>query len=222
LFKVVLITGTSRGLGLELANYFLSQGWLVIGISRSKAPIFSDRYKHYNLDITDYESLSNSLTEITHIDVVINNAAIFKLEQFEKTDIDIIDSILDTNLKGSIYVTKCSLTKMVKGGKIIFVNSVAGLNDIENQSIYSASKHGLTSFANILGKELNLRGISVTSIHPGGINTTLWNDNNPYPLGNVSDAINPQSIVDMIYYISSQDNKIIYKTITMFPNIECF
>jgi 3-oxoacyl-[acyl-carrier protein] reductase len=220
LFKVALITGTSKGLGLNLAQHFLSQGWTVIGISRSRSFIASDRYKHYNLDITDHESLSRALEEIEHIDVLINNAAIFKSEKFEKTDIDIINSILDTNLKGSIYVTKCALSCMKTGGKIIFVNSVAGITDIENQSIYAASKHGLTAFASILGKELNPKGIVVSSIHPGGINTTLWNEKNPYLSGNVSDTIDPKSIVDLIYYISNQDNKINYKSITMFPTIE--
>jgi len=218
--KTALITGTSKGLGLKIAEHFLSKGWSVIGISRSKSSINSDNYNHYEIDITDYLTLSISLANINNVDLLINNAALFEMLEFEKTNIDVIDGIIDTNLKGSIYVTKCVLKHMSRGSKIIFVNSVAGLNDLENQSIYCASKHGLRSFASVLGKELRPRGVKVTSIHPGGVNTTLWNEMNPYPLGNSLEAIDPREIAELIYFIADKSNNIDYKSITLFPEIE--
>jgi 3-oxoacyl-[acyl-carrier protein] reductase len=103
--------------------------------------------------------------------------------------------------------------------KIIFINSVAGLGELENQSIYCASKYALTAFAGVLGKELRSRKIKVVSIHPGGINTSLWNESNPYPVGDVENAINSKQISDLILFILSNSN-IEFKTVKLFPEVE--
>jgi NAD(P)-dependent dehydrogenase (short-subunit alcohol dehydrogenase family) len=119
-----------------------------------------------------------------------------------------------------MYVTKLALELMPNDSKIVFINSVAGLEELENQSIYCASKYGLTAFAGVLGKELKPRNIKVSSIHPGGINTPLWNIHNPYPAGDVNNSMDPKSIVDMIDHIVSSKYDIDYKTVKMFPSIE--
>jgi NAD(P)-dependent dehydrogenase (short-subunit alcohol dehydrogenase family) len=142
------------------------------------------------------------------------------MKSFSQTSIDEIDDMIDINLKGAMYVTKFALQKMEKGSRIFFINSVAGLEELENQSAYCASKHGLTGFAGVLGEELRSRGIKVTSIHPGGIDTPLWSRDIPYPCGDVSKAISPIELVKVIDFVYNSQFNIEYKTIKMFPDTE--
>lgn len=219
--ETILITGTSSGLGYQLAKYYTEKGFNVIGLSRTVVEF--NNYTHYTCDISDVDSVKTIFSYISKkhsIDLLINNAAVFTMNRFTKSTLDDIDNLVDTNLKGTMYVTKLALELMPDHSKIVFINSVAGLEELENQSIYCATKYGLTAFAGVLGRELRSRNIKVTSIHPGGINTELWNENNPYPAGDVNDSMDPQAIVDMIDTIVQSKYNIDYKTVKMFPSIE--
>jgi 3-oxoacyl-[acyl-carrier protein] reductase len=218
--KTVLITGTSRGLGKTMAEYFIENKWSVIGLSRSKSAIKSNQYKHYKVDIKDSIAVKAVFDKLPNIDILINNSAVFELKAFESTTIESINDIIDTNIKGTMYITKFALDRLVIGGKIIFINSVAGLNELKKQSIYCASKHAIKAFAGVLAQELRQRSISVSNIHPGGINTTLWHKDNPYPAGPVQQAMQPEFIAKLVYFIADSSNEIDYKTVTLFPSIE--
>ena len=219
--NTALITGTSRGLGLQLASTLLAAGWNVIGLSRS-CTIVHKNYSHYNIDISNSEQLLEVFKNLRGIkvDLLVNNAALFTNCPFADTSVNDIKSIIDTNVIGTMMVTHHSIELLVDGSTIIFINSVAGLNDLIGQSVYCASKHALTSFAGVLGQELRGKKIRVSSIHPGGMNTTLWNSTNPYPAGDVQDAMPISDVVDVIKMIIDSNHKIDFKTVTMFPLIE--
>lgn len=219
--KTALITGTSHGLGENIALTLLQNGWNVIGLSRSENKTLSKikNFQQILVDISDKQEVIKSFKNITEIDCVINNASIFKLASFENTSFDEIESLIKTNVLGTFYITKASLKFLKQNSKIIFINSVAGLNEFEGQSIYCASKHALTAFSSILSKELKEKKIKTVSIHPGGINTPLWKDT-PYPLGDVEKALNVEDISKMILFILNSSSYIDYKTITIFPEVE--
>jgi short-subunit dehydrogenase len=104
---------------------------------------------------------------------------------------------------------------MNKGSDIIFINSVAGLNEMEWEAVYSASKHAITAFAGALGAELStqMNGVRVTSIHPGGIKTTMQ-DKHP----SKDKMMNTKEVTDtMIHVLNS---KATYKTIKLFSDFE--
>jgi len=220
--KTILITGTTSGLGATIAYDYIEKGWNVIGFSRSESLFNYPNYKHYQVDISNLDMVYKAFEQIadTKIDILVNNAAIFTMKSFSRTSLDEIDTIIDINLKGAMYVTKFALKNMEKGSRIFFINSVAGLEELENQSVYCASKHGLTGFAGVLGQELRPRGIKVTSIHPGGIDTPLWSRDVPYPCGDVSKAISPIEVVKLIDFVYNSKFNIEYKTIKMFPDTE--
>ena len=220
--KTILITGTTSGLGATIAYDYIEKGWNVIGFSRSESIFNYSNYKHYQVDISNLNMVYKAFEQIadTKIDILVNNAATFTMKSFSRTSLDEIDTIIDINLKGAMYVTKFALKNMEKGSRIFFINSVAGLEELENQSVYCASKHGLTGFAGVLGQELRPRGIKVTSIHPGGIDTPLWSRDVPYPCGDVSKAISPIEVVKLIDFVYNSKFNIEYKTIKMFPDTE--
>lgn len=221
MYRIALITGTSRGLGKVIAEHLLRDDWVVIGVSRSKSTIEHSCYSHYIVDISDSSAVKKLFTDLNSFkfDLLVNNSAVFEYNSFLETPIEIIDNIIDINLKGTIYVTKNALHLMNRNSRIVFINSVAGLEELENQSIYCVSKYGLTAFAGVLGKELRGEGIKVTSIHSGGINTSLW-DSNKELQDDVTKLIDPQQIANMITFICNSSQNIEYKTIKMFPDIE--
>lgn len=218
--KSAFITGTSKGLGKSIALHLLSKNWQVFGLSRKANDISHERYMHIRCDVSSYDDVQACFESIktTRIDLLINNSAIFEYNSFENTNMAKIDSMIDINLKGPIYVTRCALPLMRENGRIIFINSVAGLEELENQSIYCATKHGLTGFAGVLSKELQKRKIKVTSIHPGGINTPLW-DNLKFH-DDTTKLLDPNEIAKLVEFICNSQENVEYKTIKMFPTIE--
>lgn len=219
--KVAVVTGTSQGLGREIVLKLIDTGWFVYGLSRSASDITDENYKHLCVDISDSKDLISVIASINKkVDLLINNAAAFEMKPFVLTRLESIDRIINTNVKGTIYTTKLILNLMSAGSKIIFINSVAGLEELENQSLYCASKHALTAFAGVIGKELQPHRINVISIHPGGINTSLWNKENPYPCGEPESALSLETITSLIDFLSKTPNTVEYKTIKLFPNVE--
>lgn len=221
--KTVVITGTSRGLGLSIAKKFIDAGWHVIGLGRT-APDKLENYTHYTADIANISQVHSAFETMrkvnTTIDLLVNNSAAFHAGSFDTAEYIDICTIIDTNIKGTMYVTMEALKSMTAGSRIVFINSVAGIREIQNQSLYCASKAALRSFAGIIGQELRSRKIKVSSIHPGGINTTLWNEKNPYPCGSADEALDPSIVADAVFHIAEVPHTTEIKTITMFPEVE--
>lgn len=159
--KKVIITGTSSGLGLELAKKFLSEGNYVWGCSRSRSNISHKNYRHSTVDIEKVKQINkwaNKLKKETtnKIDLIILNAAYYKRNlNFFDSDKDIIKTI-SINLISSILIIKKitqSMLKKNKGMIVFFSSSAVVVKDVGTSS-YSSSKAGLEIFAKILDKEL--------------------------------------------------------------------
>ena len=219
--KVAVVTGCSYGLGYDIADRLIEEGYFVYGLSRTKPSInlfaFPDTFQWIECDISKSDQVKAAFERIgTYIDVLVNNAGVYEWGLFKSYfTIDKIDKIIDLNVKGTIYVTKEALKLMNKGSDIIFINSVAGLNEMEWEAVYSASKHAITAFAGALGAELNTQmdEIRVTSIHPGGIKTTMQ-DKHP----SKDKFLETKEITNTIVHVLN--SKARYKTIKLFSDIE--
>jgi NADP-dependent 3-hydroxy acid dehydrogenase YdfG len=203
--KTVVITGSTGGVGRALVNLFSNKRWNVIELGGKR-----------NIDIKNYEQVKRKFSEISKVDLLINNAAIFKSEYLSNcSEID-VDNIIDTNLKGIIYCTMECL-KLMNTGRIINISSVAGLHGIPKQSLYCASKHGMNGFFDALGKEN--KNILISTINPGGIDTPLWNSDNPYG-GDTDKLLKPDDIANLVNYISELPDNVVFKEATLFPKNE--
>jgi short-subunit dehydrogenase len=219
--KVAVVTGCSYGLGHEISNRLIDEGYFVYGISRSKPPLdlssYPNTFQWVECDISKAKEVENAFIKIgTYFDVLVNNAGVYEWGVF-KQDFSphMIDRMIDTNVKGTMYVTHQALKTMKENSDIFFINSVAGLSEIEYEAVYAASKHAITAFAGVLGKELDtqLEKIRVTSIHPGGMNTPMQKD---HP--QKDKFMNPKEVVDMMMHVLKSKSR--YKTIKMFPEFE--
>lgn len=219
--KTAIVTGTSRGIGYELSKFLLEKDYFVLGISRTGNDIQHPNYTHQNLDVRDTVKIDNLIKQLEcNIDLFINNAGVFRqgpIENFLNEDIGLL---MDTNLISPMHITKSVIPKLSPGSQIVYINSVAGLYNFQNQSVYCASQHALKSFAKILGKELRPKQVRVCSLHLGGVNTTFYGEYNPYPFGDITKAVEVKELNRALELIINTPDWIDMSSIELFPMIE--
>ncbi|XP_003387672.1 PREDICTED: dehydrogenase/reductase SDR family member 7B-like [Amphimedon queenslandica] len=196
--KVVLITGASSGLGEALAFLLHSVGAKLILAGRNVHKLKQIQFtldtdthtqvkgliKKYSpaileIDLTESHALSghgqNAIKIFGRIDILVNNAGVSSRGSVIDTDIRVDRTIMETNYFGSIQLTKMLLPYMLEegGGHIVVISSLQGKLGLPYRSSYSASKHALHGYYDSLRAELSPRGISVTILCFGYINTRL-------------------------------------------------
>ena len=145
--KVILVTGSSRGIGEHVVTYLLSKGYIVYGSSRSM-PKNAPKH-HLLLDVTNIASCERAveliLTEQGRIDIVINNAGFHLTGAAEENSLDELQSQMDLNFYGAVNMIKSVLPLFLeqKYGKIINMSSLGGLLSLPYTSAYNASKFDL-------------------------------------------------------------------------------
>ena len=170
---VMIITGTSRGIGLEVAKHFLNRGYIVEGCSRHKPGICEADYNHAEIDVANEDMVHSWVRDIKkrhkRIDVVINNAGFAPAAvPVLMTKGNLLEDALKTNVMGSYFVSREAALVMVpkRFGRIINVSSMAvGLHE-EGTAAYSASKSAIVEFTRIMAKELAPLGITCNVIAP--------------------------------------------------------
>lgn len=177
--KVILITGTSKGIGKYLAEYYCSKGHIVTGCSRKDTEIKNDNYTHFSLDVTDEKKVKDLFLHIRNVhknlDVLINNAGIASMNHVMLTPLETVKKIFDTNFTGTFLFCReaAKIMNRNKSGRIINLSSVAADIGIEGEAVYASSKSAVATFTKILSKELSTFGITVNSIGLTPVNTDL-------------------------------------------------
>ena len=181
--KIVLVTGASRGIGLEAAKHFSKEGYKVIGSSRGDfnlGELIEDESAiSVQLDLMSKESIKNLFADLKSEDllpsVLVNNAGITKDQLFLRMKDEDWDDVIETNLNGLFRVTKAFIKPMVKNkfGRVINISSVAGLMGNSGQVNYSSSKSAMVGFSRSLAKELGSRNITSNVVAPGFIETDM-------------------------------------------------
>jgi NAD(P)-dependent dehydrogenase (short-subunit alcohol dehydrogenase family) len=181
--KVVFITGGAKGLGREMAKAFLAEGAFVAvnGRNRQSVAKFEEEFAGravlaFNNDITDYGEMEKTATRIAEkwgrIDILVNNAGVVNpLAPSEKTRKDDFDKVIDTNLKGTFYVTQAVGKKMIeqKSGRIINISSQVALFGEKGFLPYAISKSGLIVMTRELAYEWSHYGVTICTLAPGFI-----------------------------------------------------
>jgi NAD(P)-dependent dehydrogenase (short-subunit alcohol dehydrogenase family) len=175
--QVILITGASRGMGLEMANHFAHQGHQVFGTSRRPSPAQKYSFTMLPLDVTDDTSVNAVIADVIHragrIDVLINNAGYLLFGGVEDTSMDEMKSHMETNFMGVVRMTSAVVPHMREqgGGKIINMSSLGGLVALPYNSAYNASKYALEGYSESIRYDLKSFGIFVSLIEPGNVLT---------------------------------------------------
>jgi 3-oxoacyl-[acyl-carrier protein] reductase len=187
--KVALVTGASRGIGRAIAISLAQEGAFVAVNYASNADaakqvvesiraVGSDAIA-IKADISDPVAVEKMVAEITEkkdgIDVLVNNAGIWRGGKLHKLGPDDWDKVLDTNLKGMLSCTRAELPSMFNrgSGKIINISSVIGIVGHPGDTVYGTSKAGIFGFTKSLAKEVAKKGINVNAVAPGIISTDM-------------------------------------------------
>lgn len=187
--RVALITGSSRGIGANIAITLANLGAKVVINSRSNnsdidgveeylKSINSDFYKAIG-DVSDINFVEKTINKIikqyNKIDILINNAGIIKDNIILNMSYDDFDSVINTNLKGSFNFIKNVLPYMIqsKYGKIVNISSHAGIVGNFGQANYSASKSALNTLTKVIAKETGRYNININAVAPGFVETDI-------------------------------------------------
>jgi NAD(P)-dependent dehydrogenase (short-subunit alcohol dehydrogenase family) len=177
------ITGSSRGIGRALSEAVLNAGHRLVASAREPALLadleerYGDAVRTVALDVTDpiaaNEAMRVASDNFGGIDVLVNNAGYGNINSVEDTDLDDFRSQIETNLFGTIIVTKAAIPLMreQRAGHIIQFSSVGGRIGAPGRAPYSAAKWGVEGFSEVLNREMALIGVKVTIIEPGGFRT---------------------------------------------------
>ena len=186
--SVVVITGASAGIGLEIARQLATNGAALVLAARNAALLeqaaagcrsFGSKVIAVPTDIAQQADckalIEASLAEFGRIDMLVNNAGISMHARFDQLrDIDAAERIMRINYLGAVWCTHFALPHIVKTrGRIVAVSSLTGKNGVPTRSLYAASKHAMAGFFDSLRIEMKSSGVSVTVAYPGFVATDI-------------------------------------------------
>ena len=177
--RVLLITGTSRGIGRGLAEYYLAKGDLVCGCSRAPASFEHPNYSHFELDVSNEQAVIAMVRAAMRlhgrIDGLLNNAGIASMNHALLSTAATAQAIFATNFHGTFLFCREVAKAMVrqKTGRIVNFATVATPLRLEGESLYAASKAAVESFTQVLARELGPAGVTVNAVGPTPVPTDL-------------------------------------------------
>jgi len=178
--KVMLITGTRKGIGRHLAERYAAQGWHVVGVSRGKADWKADGYEHHELDVADEKAVKQLFLGVRkahgRLDALINNAGIASMNHMLLTPLSTMQSIFATNVFGTFLFCREAARLMSSAkvrGRIVNFATVATPLKLEGEAAYAASKAAVVSLTEVLARELAPLSITVNAVGPTPIETDL-------------------------------------------------
>lgn len=177
--RVLLITGSSKGIGRHLVEHYVTKGDLVVGCSRGPSSFKHEHYRHFEVDVTSEEAVKRMFAEIStdygRLDVLVNNAGVASMNHMLLTPVSVARNILETNFLGTFLLCReaSKLMKHRKFGRIVNLTSVAVPLKVEGEAIYAASKAAIINFTQIIARELSSFGITVNAVGPTPIQTAL-------------------------------------------------
>ncbi len=225
--KVALITGGNSGIGLATAKQFVNEGAYVFITGRREAELAAAKKQigknvtAIQGDVSNLDDLDRLFAQIKKekgkIDIVFANAGVARYAPIGTITEDFFDSIFDINVKGVLFTVQKSLSLLRDGGSIILNASIVATKGLSSNSVYSATKAAVRSFARTWTTDLKDRRIRVNAISPGPINTPGLSEllassetgeqrkkmiSNTVPLGRFG---KPDEIAKAVVFLASDD-----------------
>jgi acetoacetyl-CoA reductase len=180
---IAIVTGASRGIGLEISRALAKSGYTIIGLCRDAAldrdDLWSTSNKLFSLDVSDHSLVTNFFEKhaqlINDVDVLVNNAGVTRDAFFHKMSYEEWSAVIDINLKSLFSITQPVYRKMIKrgSGRIVNISSVNAQKGQAGQVNYCASKAGVHGFTKALALEAARNNITVNTVSPGYTKTAM-------------------------------------------------
>ncbi|MCL8310673.1 SDR family NAD(P)-dependent oxidoreductase [Leptospira interrogans] len=203
--NLAIVTGSSKGIGKAISEFLVSEGYRVIGISRTEPNSYllkdSSLYRHIYMDLSNTKEiefkLSNILKEERTLKILVNNAGMGNFSPHEEISFDTLEKMLLVNFVSPILITKLFLRYLKKNeGWIFQIHSIAALKESIRGAAYAGSKAGLRHFGLNLFEEIRKSGVKLVNINPDITKTEFYDhldfemDSDPTSYLNVSEILN--------------------------------
>ncbi|HCV0408426.1 TPA: SDR family oxidoreductase [Staphylococcus aureus] len=224
--KIAVVTGAGSGIGEVIATLLHEEGAKVVLAGRNKDKLQNvanqlaqDSVKVVPTDVTKKEEV-DELIKIAQqtfggLDIVINSAGQMLSSKITDYQVDEWDSMIDVNIKGTLYTAQAALPTMLEqsSGHLINIASISGFEVTKSSTIYSATKAAVHTITQGLEKELAKTGVKVTSISPGMVDTAITAAYNPTD----RKKLEPQDIAEAVLYALTQPSHVNVNEITVRP-----
>lgn len=202
--KTALVTGTSSGIGLAIAQRLLEHGWKVIGISRNDTPITHDNFTYSKIDLlklSETEALIKKLAGEYSFDLLVNNAGVGFYGLHEELNSAKIHKMTVTNIEVPLLITNILMRQLKHNNGIIAnISSVTAHKTNPHGAAYGATKAALSSFSASIFDEARKYGIRVITIEPDMTDTLLYR-NADFTVSNDEGCyLTPEDVADALMY----------------------
>ena len=239
---IVLVTGASAGFGVSIARRFAKDGAKLVLCARrgdklrKAAAEFGKNAHAIELDVSKRADVERALaklpTEFADIDVLVNNAGgALGLEPAHQASLDDWEQMVDTNIKGLMYVTRAILPGMVERnrGHVINIGSVAGMYPYAGGNVYGGTKAFVRQFSLNLRSDLSGTAVRVTDVEPGLCSGTEFSnvrfhgdDARAAKVYEGVEAITPEDIAQTVHWIATLPPRVNVNTIELMPVAQAF
>jgi 3-oxoacyl-[acyl-carrier protein] reductase len=219
----ILVSGGSRGLGLEIVEHLLAKGEKVATFARKPTPEVEalarqhpDRFHFGTLDMAKAADVEPYVTRLVAergaIWALVNNAAVGQDHMLANMPPSKVNEVLQVNLVSTILLTRAVVRNMIRegtAGRVVNVSSICGMRGFPGLTVYSATKAGLDGFSRSLARELGSRGILVNSVAPGFFESEMSNILSPEqmdtirrrsPTGRLTETAEIVPVVDLLLF----------------------
>lgn len=228
--KVVLVTGSSRGMGAAILEAFARTGATCIvnyfndpdGQNRRDAEQTAERLRQHQVpvhvfeaDVRRFESIEALMKQVATtaggLDILVNNAGILRDRTVKKMTPDEWHGVVETNLDGVFYCSKLGAEVLRDGGRIVNIASISGVVGFHGQANYAAAKAGVIALTKVMAKELARRGITVNAVAPGVIHTPMLGGLKPEVLAEYEKQIpvgrvgKPEDVANAVLFLASEE-----------------
>jgi 3-hydroxy acid dehydrogenase/malonic semialdehyde reductase len=240
---IVFVTGATSGFGAAIARRFAAEGHRIIAAGRRqdrlealRQELGASKIHPLRLDVRDRAAVDAAVAalpaELSAIDILVNNAGLaLGLEPAQRTDPDQWEQMVDTNVKGVMYVTRAVLPGMVerRRGHVINLGSIAGTYAYPGGNVYGATKAFVRQFS--LGLRADLFGtpIRVTSVEPGLVGGTEFSAvrfggdaQKASKIYDGADALTPDDVAEAVHWVASLPARVNINAIEMMPVTQSF
>ncbi|HEH9335917.1 TPA: SDR family oxidoreductase [Staphylococcus aureus] len=224
--KIAVVTGAGSGIGEAIATLLHEEGAKVVLAGRNKDKLQNvanqlaqDSVKVVPTDVTKKEEVDELIKMAQQtfggLDIVINSAGQMLSSKITDYQVDEWDSMIDVNIKGTLYTAKAALPTMLEqsSGHLINIASISGFEVTKSSTIYSATKAAVHTITQGLEKELAKTGVKVTSISPGMVDTAITATYNPTD----RKKLEPQDSAEAVLYALTQPKHVNVNEITVRP-----
>lgn len=241
--KLAMITGASSGIGKATANFLASKGYNLIITGRRLERLQQLKSElesaHNNsvvilcFDIRDNEAVKRNISglssELKKIDVLVNNAGLASgLDRIQDGDVEDWNKMIDTNIKGLLFISRQVIPLMITNGSghIVNIGSIAGKEVYPNGNVYCGTKHMVDALNQSMRRELAEHNIKVSAINPGAVETEFslvrlhGNEEKAKNVYQGFENLVAEDIADAVYYVISRPDHVNINDLIIMPKAQ--